>query len=386
MAQGDDEEMAFFFGVKKKRKKKMMHADLDTLDATDQLADRFSEDLAMAGRRAAVRAECSRSGVGSSACSCSSCSSRSSSSSSGSSSRSVSSATREESDISKQGDTVPLQRCMHDVQATSDTPPLQRCEYAARVQSWSDRVPIGFGLCPWAGTARSRGCLRYVTCDGDVPVDVATCMLKEAELLTSVDVAPLSTTLIVCPHVTAWKDFNVFDDWVRSGSNERFQEGILGEAITLVAFHPEFLRWYGLPEDVEVGSVVQSHWVGMAGSKSADTLSATILETRSPIFGMHKLKVRFHGDIGEQYVPIDWFADSAGGARAPLPENAMHRAPHPTVHLIRNEDLKTLCIRDISRVKRQNATRMMKLGWEGVERRLRVKEKHGAEDVTMSAR
>ena len=46
----------------------------------------------------------------------------------------------------------------------------------------------------------------------------------------------------------------------------------------------------------------------------------------------------------------------------------MHRAPYPTIHLIRNEDLERLRARDVSRVKRNNARRMMELGWEGVLR------------------
>jgi hypothetical protein len=51
----------------------------------------------------------------------------------------------------------------------------------------------------------------------------------------------------------------------------------------------------------------------------------------------------------------------------PLPDNVMHRSPYPTIHIIVNRDLASLCIRDISRVKRMNAQRMAKLGWDGVD-------------------
>lgn len=44
----------------------------------------------------------------------------------------------------------------------------------------------------------------------------------------------------------------------------------------------------------------------------------------------------------------------------------MHRSPYPTIHMIVNQDLASLCIRDVSRVKRLNAQRMAKIGWEGL--------------------
>ena len=86
-------------------------------------------------------------------------------------------------------------------------------------------------------------------------------------------------------------------------------------------------------------------------------------------------RVRFRNAVegrpDEQYVPIDWFVVDDGAPRGrPLPDNAMHRAPFPTIHLIRNRDLATLRMCDVSRVKRKNAVRLMKLGWEGVEKRL----------------
>ena len=34
--------------------------------------------------------------------------------------------------------------------------------------------------------------------------------------------------------------------------------------------------------------------------------------------------------------------------------------------MIVNQDLASLCIRDVSRVKRLNAQRMAKIGWEGL--------------------
>lgn len=229
------------------------------------------------------------------------------------------------------------------------------------MQAWAVRVPIGLGLCPWAAKAHFQGRLRYVTCSGESAADAARLIAAEAEVLTTAGVAPLSSSLVVCPYVAGWQEFKTFEDWVT-----RLQAS--SENITLVPFHPEFLRWRGLPDGVGVGSVVSTHW-GFIGSKSADTAPATIVDSgnKNP-FGKRKVLVRFHESseerTQEQFVPIDWFEHSHSGA--PLPDNGMHQAPHPTIHLIRNADLATMTLSDVSAVKRRNAQRMLRLGVEGV--------------------
>ena len=177
--------------------------------------------------------------------------------------------------------------------------------------------------------------------------------------------------------------------------------------VTFVAFHPLFLRWRALPEGVRNGSIVETNRrFGL--QKSQETFSATIIETpktsKKAMFGLRRVKVRFQNDDKVQYIPNDWvkglvedgyvdgdsnnnydlnslpgeFSDDdifspsrpseAGQYRQlqvgpPLPDNAMHRSPYPTIHLIRNEDLGKLQARDVSRVKRKNAQRMMELEW-----------------------
>lgn len=229
------------------------------------------------------------------------------------------------------------------------------------MQSWAVHVPIGLGLCPWAGKAHFQGRLRYVTCAGVSPADAARLVAAEAEVLTGSGVAPLSSSLVVCPHVAGWLEFKTFE-----GRVTQLAESY--KSLTLVPFHPDFLRWRGLPDGVGVGSVVFTHW-GFIGSKSAGTAAATIVDSgnMNP-FGMRQVLVRFHesleGRTQEQFVPIDWFDHSHSGA--PLPDNGMHQAPHPTIHLIRNADWATLTLCDVSQVKRRNAQRMSKLGWEGL--------------------
>jgi hypothetical protein len=240
--------------------------------------------------------------------------------------------------------------------AAAPAPPPDSDE-ARRVQSWAIRVPIGLSLCPWAGKAHSQGRLRYVTCTGELPSDAARLVAAEAEVLMGPGIAPLSSSLVVCPHVAGWQEFQVFEDWVTGLAKSCAH-------VALVPFHPAFLRWCGLPDGVDVGSVVSSHW-GCIGSKSAGTAPATIVDSggMNP-FGRRKVLVRFHESLedrdSEQFVPIDWFDHARSGA--PLPDNGMHRAPHPTIHLIRNADLAELTLSDVSRVTRRNAQQMSKLG------------------------
>mgnify|MGYP000526251817 CR=1 FL=1 len=348
----------------------------------------------------------------------SSCRSRSSSKSSDSS-ESLPPARRD--DCHCPVDVVHLQETNKNNDKTNDSARDSDSPAAAALQDWTKRVPIGLGLCPWAIQSDRRKRIQYVTCEGIDITSITNAIVREANTLVADDdgVPEWSTTLVVCPNIAAWNDdFEVFDVfvknfWKTTSTAATHQEDkatddhvttttCLEQQITLVAFHPQFLRWRGLAAGIDVGSVVHCHY-GMAGfQKSQTTIPATILETHSPMFGQRKAKVRFHDDNAcnngnnyiqrkEQYVPNDWivlppkdgdnndnntdadhpttsaYSDSSLGP--PLPDNAMHRAPHPTIHLIRNQDLGILTAREVSRVKRINAKRIMALGWEGIQRR-----------------
>ena len=285
-----------------------------------------------------------------------------------------------------------------------------------QVKKWTLQIPIGLGLCPWAAKSHNQGNLRYVTCTSETPHDVAVCVQREIQRLVCKNhydsvPPPWSTTLVICPHVKEWNEsFPTFDRFVSHDIWDHFEQDDndesntpISEDITLVAFHPNFLRWHGLPDNIKEGSVVQSHY-GIIGKKSVETSTATVIETCNKAFGMRKVKVRFHDEEAnesaacnarrqEQYVPTDWILLHASNIREtieggnsesnscsaslapsqpgpPLSDNAMHQAPYPTIHIINNADLASLSIRDISRVKRKNAHRMMKLGWDGVEKKL----------------
>ena len=243
---------------------------------------------------------------------------------------------------------------------------------AQQVRAWSEKVPIGMGFCPWAVQSKY---LAYHVCDAVRPQDVAERVQQEARYLLSdqCNTSPLSSTLLVCPRVTAWQDnFENFDAFVKS---------LRVDEITLVSFHPQFLRWRGLPTNISVGSRVQSHRNVGGMQKTHETFQATLLETSTVPFGRRKVRIRFDSDGQAQYVPVDWIKpisdndenDTTTGDNAvatlgtPLPDNLMHRAPFPTIHLIRDMDLASLSMRSVSRVKRKNAQRITQLGWEGMD-------------------
>ena len=260
-------------------------------------------------------------------------------------------------------------------------PECNHCAIIDQTRRWTQRIPIGLGLCPWAGRSLRLNRLRIVVCDETTPSNVGIFARGEARRLTEASTPEWTTTLVVCPHVSEWQDeFDSFDEYVqtfKAGQNNMILkndesdpgETSMLEQLTLVAFHPKFVRWLALPSNIGVGSVVHSHR-GMCGfEKSSNPYLATIIETESSCFGMRKVKVRFEDGGKEQYVPIDWLTLDEDGSPLPkgepLPDNAMHRAPYPTMHLIRNADLAALCARDVSLVKRKNAQHFSKIGWGG---------------------
>lgn len=232
------------------------------------------------------------------------------------------------------------------------------------VQSWTENVIVGLNLCPWATKSHDHGLIRYVTCQGTKPSDVVNLILKEALSLTSDSVAPLSTTLIACPYVAAWKDFHTFDGWMNSA---RFREPELKAAelerkVSLVSFHPDFLRWRALPEDIKIGSAVQLQIPQMQYAK----VPATVIETNSTLVGVRKIRVRLP-DGSENCVPIAWLSNVG----SPIPDNAMHQAPHPTIHLIRRADLESHYASEdgrsiVDEMMKRNAKLLSELGWEGM--------------------
>mmetsp|Transcript_28152 Transcript_28152/g.81389 ORF Transcript_28152/g.81389 Transcript_28152/m.81389 type:complete len:292 (+) Transcript_28152:93-968(+) len=274
---------------------------------------------------------------------------------------------------------VPMTEGSKDVDECGDA----ECrKHIAQTQRWTQRIPIDLGLCPWAGKSMRLDRLRIIVCNGTSSINVGAFLCDEAQQLCEATTPEWSTTLVVCPHVAEWQDeFDSFDRYVQTFKAEQKyilksdesnpNESNMLEQLTFVAFHPNFTRWHDLPKDIGFGSVVHSHR-GMCGfEKSVKPSLANIIETDGCNFGKRKVKVQFENDGKEQFVPTDWLISDEDGnplpKGEPLPDNAMHRAPHPTIHLIRNADLASLCARDVSRVKRKNAQLLSRLGWDGIQ-------------------
>ena len=268
------------------------------------------------------------------------------------------------------------QRCYRNADKDSDEGDF----YSSSVKEWTARVPIGINLCPWAKLSHKEGTIKYVTCQEDIqlPQEASEVVWKEIEKLRHEGLPAWSTTLVICPNVKAWKsDYVAFETFVKNFGKEEahgsdidpIQAEGYGGAITLVPFHPQFLRWRGLPETIQRGSNVRCH-KGLAGfSKSQVAHPATVIDLLPKGFGRRRIKVRFEDDdetytrkATEQCVPLDWVVLSESDSdndRPPLPDNLMHRAPYPVIHILRNEDLRDLSIREISCLKRRNAKRFV---------------------------
>ena len=257
--------------------------------------------------------------------------------------------------------------------------------YASSVREWTQRVPIGMNLCPWAKLSHKEGRIKYITCPVGVqtPKEASEVVWREIENLlgssTTSDernhsLPPLSTTLVICPHVTEWEnDYTAFEGFVKKfGREESSSYGLSkhqsnyprhsSNAITLVAFHPAFLRWRGLPESISIGCTIRCH-KGLAGfSKSPVAHTAIVVDLLPKGFGRRRIRVRFDDEGStsiEQCIPVEWVVLPESEERPPLSDNLMHRAPYPTIHILRNKDLQNLTIHDISRLKRRNAKRML---------------------------
>eukprot|EP00927_Polykrikos_kofoidii_P059703 TRINITY_DN54842_c0_g1_i1.p1 TRINITY_DN54842_c0_g1~~TRINITY_DN54842_c0_g1_i1.p1 ORF type:complete len:435 (-),score=49.70 TRINITY_DN54842_c0_g1_i1:173-1477(-) len=240
---------------------------------------------------------------------------------------------------------------------------------------WTDRTVLGLGLCPWASQAARSDLIRFVTCEARRPNEVARFVYAEAASLVDVGTPSLSTTLIACPSVVVWRsDFERFETWVtKSPLLDRLER-----VVALVAFHPIFSRWRDLATaGVTRGGVVLSHFEEEDGERSTRVLPAEVLELDPAVVGVRRVGLRFLDDGVEQWVPQEWIISSVGSGKplsrgmgtnpalrsrrrrknggnvglpsdeeAPerylLADNWMHRAPWPTIHLIRRADLDTL--------------------------------------------
>lgn len=262
----------------------------------------------------------------------------------------------------------------------------QTDEFQCAVQQWTQDVVLGLGLCPWAVTAHRRRRLLYFTCPATRTCEVTANLLEQAQRLLRHQNDKQQdeawwTLLFICPNVQVWNgNFAVFEEFVRTLSHSTGTTGTktdsnlsivddaqVWEQISFVPFHPDFVRWYSLPGGIQKGSTVYAHAALPGYQKSPQRFQATVLQTQCPAFGRRKVQVQFPHLSKPQYIPTDWcyttnHTTPSSGQRQPLYDNIMHQSPYPTIHLIRNDpDLKSLSLREVSRVKRRNAQHMMQL-------------------------
>ncbi|CAE7538046.1 unnamed protein product, partial [Symbiodinium pilosum] len=251
------------------------------------------------------------------------------------------------------------------------------------VRAWLDAFVIGRTFCPWARPADKRRNIRIVESSGKDADEVIFDLLSEAEALPDGPGADgqATTTLVVCPYVEEWKEYPAFRDFYEeeleggSGFLEEFD-------MKIIAFHPKYLR-YGF-------SVEEGDRVAIANANGT-TSSATVLDEEGglhPQDGEELLDVRF--DDGEEFLvryssiitklAVDATtgeersADDGSGDAA----NLLSRAPRPTFHLLRLEDLDAAGDAaqagsgpNIKAVLAENARRAADLGLDGMDELLK---------------
>ena len=201
--------------------------------------------------------------------------------------------------------TYPLSSTVANLELVDDGECLDN--YSSCVREWTEKVPIGMNLCPWAKLSHKKGRIKFVTCHDQNPHEASKVVWEEIDKLLETPLPAWSTTLVIFPHVETWtNDFAAFGRFVKEfGKEEELDTTTppIGSipskdfgAITLVPFHPKFLRWRGLPETISTGSKIFCHR-GLAGfSKSPGVCPATVIDLTPPGFGRRRIKVRFHED------------------------------------------------------------------------------------------
>ncbi|OLQ11993.1 hypothetical protein AK812_SmicGene4142 [Symbiodinium microadriaticum] len=228
-------------------------------------------------------------------------------------------------------------------------------EHCGAVRAWLDEFVIGRGFCPWARPAEKRRNIRIVESTGKDPDEVIFDLLAEAEALPEGPGFDGGATLL---------------GKLGSGFLEEFD-------MKVIAFHPKYLR-YGF-------SVEEGDRVAIANADGTSS-SALVLDEEGgvhPDDGEELLDVRF--DDGQEFLvryssiitklAVDddgeeRAADDSSGDAA----NLLSRAPRPTFHLLRMEDLEGAGDADrsgtgpkIKDVLADNARRASDLGLSGMD-------------------
>jgi len=114
------------------------------------------------------------------------------------------------------------------------------------VLEWVDKFVIGFGLCPFASSARIAGGVRAVaTAAMDIPSLLSGLQFELGLLVRDLDI---ETTLLIHPEVlTDFEDYNDFLDLADSLLKNLNLEG----EIQIASFHPSYCFSGSKPDDPE---------------------------------------------------------------------------------------------------------------------------------------
>lgn len=236
-----------------------------------------------------------------------------------------------------------------------------------------DEFVIGLRFCPWAKPVDEAGGIRVVTSTAETQEDVLEVLRTEAERLPQgeANYGEATTTLIVFPDVPNFADFDEFQIFF----SESLQEGNLFAedfGLKIVAFHPDYAL-FGM--GVEAGDRV-----AVAGP-DGQAVTGTVLDEAGglhPDDGEELLDVRF--DDGEEYlVRYSSLVGVLGGDEGcGDAANLVSRAPRPTLHLLRLEDLDHASAMgdmgtglNVQAVLERNVERATELGAEGMKEILR---------------
>lgn len=240
-------------------------------------------------------------------------------------------------------------------------------ENCRAVGEWIDQCVIGLQICPWARPAKEARRLRVVSSTAITEDEVLADLLQEAQKLPQEDhfestEGVVTTTLLVCPHVSAWKDFDAFYAYFVNelGEGEALAESL---GLTVVAFHPDY--------SVHDSAVDEGDRVVLEVTENGDEVIGTIMETLGdPSLEQQEQQqlARVRADDGSvRTVAFPLHDESADFA------NLASRAPRPCLHLLRNSELDRATGDEEAIVQRREMCEhhLRDLGVHGVEEVLR---------------
>lgn len=207
------------------------------------------------------------------------------------------------------------------------------------MKRWIDELVVAHNFCPWAKPADDAGHLRIVTSTAASEAGVFEDLMREAATLPPGRGEPVSggatTVVLVCPHVAAWAEFELFRDFF----NETVGGGhVLAKSMGLrvVAFHPGYNRRGAAYRGGERVAVT----VG-----DGATASGHVVNTDAGVDeqGRSLIEVRFEESTEEWIIGTTRKVHMPGGSEADEAEcrwkDMALRAPRPALHLLRLADL-----------------------------------------------